>query len=140
MNQVPKQIPGLKWLTILWGIYGVIWIAFEGDLWRVVLLGFLTTAVTLLLLTQKYVGGRTLSFSKWLGFTAVFGLVLGLGSGLFSLIFMALKTGLHAHGPEFQPTEIAWLLQQMPIWTAVGLISGLGFGLITSQFTSKPDP
>jgi hypothetical protein len=43
---------------------------------------------------------------------------------------MAVKTGLHAHGPEFTPAEINWVLQQTPIWTAAGLLAGLGLGQI----------
>ena len=62
--------------------------------------------------------------------TAVFGLVLGAGSGLATLIFMAVKTGLHTHGPEFSQAEIEWVLGNLTLWTAVGLLVGLGLGLI----------
>lgn len=137
--RLPNRIPGLKWLIILWGAYGIVWIAFEGTLWRVLLLGFLTTAVALLSLIQKQLGGHTLSALKWVGLTAVSGVGLGLGTAVLTLIFMALKSGLHAHGPEFRPQEITWLLQQTPLWTAVGLLAGLGLGLITSQLKPNTD-
>lgn len=131
--RIPNRISGLKWLLVFWGLYGVVWIAFEGELWRVLLMGFLTTAVFLLSLLQKYLGGRKLSVTQWVGVTAVSGIGLGLGTGLFTLIFMALKTGLHAHGPEFSRAEIDWVLQHLLLWTAVGFLAGTGLGLISSQ-------
>ncbi|HFE67405.1 MAG TPA: hypothetical protein ENJ93_09100 [Chloroflexi bacterium] len=128
--QIPQQLPGLKWLTAVVGIYGVIWIGLEGGLWRSVLLAVGVTAVSLLYLIQKYLGGHILSAGKWVGMTAVSGLLFGLGSGLLTLLFMAVKTGLHGHGPEFSLVELEWVAQQIPLWTAVGLLAGLGLGMI----------
>lgn len=127
---VPKKIPGLRWLTAVTGLYAVIWIGLEGSLWRATLLAVGLTAVSLLYLLQKYLGGKTLSPGGWLSVTAVMGLLFGSGSSLLTLILTAVKTGLHAHGPEFSPAEISWVLQQMPLWTAVGLLVGLGLGMI----------
>jgi len=62
--------------------------------------------------------------------TAVFGGLLGVGSTLLSFLFIAVKTGLHAHGPEFTQAEIAWVWNAAPLWTAVWLLVGLGLGLI----------
>ncbi|MCP4357517.1 MAG: hypothetical protein GY796_05795 [Chloroflexi bacterium] len=127
---IPKRIPGWRGLLISWGVYGVMWIALEGWLWRAVLLGVLTTAVLLIYLLQKHLGGRRVGLKMWLAISAVLGLGFGLGSGLLTLVFMAVKTGLHAHGPEFTPSEIGWVMGQMGLWTAVGLLVGLGLGLL----------
>ena len=43
---------------------------------------------------------------------------------------MAIKTGLHAHGPEFSGSELDWVLQQIPMWALVGLLGGLGLGFL----------
>ncbi|HID54490.1 MAG TPA: hypothetical protein EYP41_20930 [Anaerolineae bacterium] len=128
--QIPQKLPGLKWLTAVVGIYGIIWIGLEGELWRSVLLAVGVTAVSLLYLWQKYLGGRVLSAGKWLGLTAVSGLLFGLGSGLFILLFMAVKTGLHDHGPEFSLAELEWVARQIPLWTGAGILIGLGLGMI----------
>jgi NhaP-type Na+/H+ or K+/H+ antiporter len=56
-----------------------------------------------------------------------------LGSSLLTLVFMAIKTGLHAHGPEFTLQEIQWVSQQTPLWAAVGLLIGLGLGMLTAR-------
>jgi hypothetical protein len=71
--------------------------------------------------------------------TAVSGLALGAGSGLLSLLFMAVKTGLHAHGPEFSQAEIAWVWNGMLLWTTVGLLVGLGLGLIWAGMVETGD-
>lgn len=128
---IPEKIPGRRWLASAWGIYGVVWIALEGRLWRVVFLAVLTTAVILLTLTQKYLAGRVLTLRWWLVGMAGAGGCGGTGSGLLTLLLMAVKTGLHAHGPEFSAADILWVTQQIPLWTAVGLTAGLGTGLLT---------
>ena len=130
---IPAKIPGLKFITVLMGIYAAIWISLEGALWRVMLMGVGATAVSLLHLLQKYGGGRVISWPRWLGLTAIIGLLFGLGSSLLTLVFMAIKTGLHAHGPEFTLQEIQWVSQQTPLWAAVGLLIGLGLGMLTAK-------
>ena len=129
--RVPEKIPGLKWATAVLAIYFALWISLEGMLWRVVVMGIGATAVSLLHLCQKYLAGHRLSWQKWVGLTAVLGLLFGLGSGTLTLLFMAVKTGLHAHGPEFTLTEINWILQHIPLWSLVGLLAGSGLGLLT---------
>jgi hypothetical protein len=126
----PSKIPGLKLLLIVWGMYTAVWISLEGALWRVVLMGVTTAILAVGHLVQRMVGGKMVGRGVGLLVAAVSGLALGGGSGLLSLIFMAVKTGLHAHGPEFSQGEVAWVLKQLPLWSAVGLLVGLGFGLI----------
>jgi hypothetical protein len=128
--QIPRKIPSLKLALVLFAIYTAVWITLEGALWRVIVMGVSVTAVSLLYGWQKWLGGRWVNGWMWWGGTAVSGLLLGLGSGLLSLVFMAVKTGLHAHGPEFTPAEINWVLQQIPIWTMAGLLAGLGLALL----------
>lgn len=129
---MPHKIPGLRWITAVFGIYSVIWISLEGDLSQTVLLGVWGTAVFLLSFMQNQWGGKVFSAGGWWAKTAVLGLLLGAGSGLSTLFFMALKTGLHAHGPEFALTEIKWVIQQTPFWSLAGLFTGLGVGLLSS--------
>ena len=129
--QIPSKMPAKRWATLLFTLYAAAWISLEGSLGRVVVMGVATTAVSLLHLGHRYLGGKTLARGQWLLATTGAGLLLGLGSGVLTLVFMAVKTGLHAHGPEFTPQEIAWVGRQLPLWTAVGAIAGLGLGLLT---------
>ena len=121
----------LKWATAVYSLYAVVWMSLEGSLVRVVIMGVSTTAVALAHLTRRFWPGRALPRGAWLGGTAVLGLLFGLGSGLLTLLFMAVKTGLHAHGPEFTPQQIAWVWQQTSLWALAGLLAGLGLGMIT---------
>jgi hypothetical protein len=131
--QIPTKIPSLNFITVLMGIYAVIWISLEGLLWREIILGVGVTAVSLLHLLQKYGGGHVVSLAKWVGATATLGLLLGLGSSLLTLVFMAVKTGLHAHGPEFTLQEIQWVSRQIPLWAVAGLLIGISLGMLTAN-------
>ncbi|MFQ5419660.1 MAG: hypothetical protein ACE5EY_04785 [Anaerolineae bacterium] len=129
--QIPERIPGFRWLFVLMGVYTAVWISFEGHLTRALIMGVGWTAVLLMWGWQRRWGGQTFSRWQWWGRTAVTGLLLGLGSGLLTLAFMIIKTGLHAHGPEFTAVQINWVIRQTPIWTAAGFLAGLGLGLVT---------
>jgi hypothetical protein len=61
---------------------------------------------------------------------ALWGLALGAGTVLTTLFLMAVKTGLHAHGPEFSAADINNVWQQLALWSLVGLLGGLGLGLL----------
>ena len=60
---------------------------------------------------------------------------MGLIFGALTLAFMAIKTGLHGHGPEFAPDEISWVISQMPLWAMFGFLVGGGLGALTAGFT-----
>jgi hypothetical protein len=127
---VPARIPGLRAANLLLLAAFLVWIALEGDL---VQLLALSLALTLLLLAhsaRRWPGGRTLSPVRWLAALSLYGLVAGLGSGLVALLLMAVKTGLHDHGPEFTASEIGWVAGNLPVWAAAGLLGGAGLGLL----------
>ena len=73
------------------------------------------------------------------GVASVVGTLSGVMAVGLTLIFMALKTGLHAHGPEFTPREINWLIQQLPLWSIIGLLLGIGTSLITGALWQKQE-
>lgn len=125
MIRVGKQLRGL---TAVYTLYALIWISREGDLRRVVVMGVATTAVLLAHGWQRY--GHAVLAGRQVMKTAVVGVLFGAGSGLLTLILMAVKTGLHAHGPEFTVAEISWVVGQLPLWATVGLLAGLGLGLL----------
>jgi len=132
--QLPDKVPGIKWLTILVAVYAVLWISLEGSIGQALLLSAGFSILLLGYLYQRFLGGRHLSYRAWLLISTVAGLLLGLLFGLLTLLLMAVKTGLHGHGPEFSPDQISWLLQQIPLWSVIGLIAGLGLGLIVAGF------
>lgn len=135
--QAPDRVPGLKWGTILVSIYAVIWISLEGDLSQVLLLSAGMIVLFSGYFIQRFLAGRTYGLFPWIGLCGGGGMILGLIFGLLTLTSMAIKTGLHGHGPEFTPDEIAWVISQIPLWSAAGLLAGAGLGALAAGFSSR---
>ncbi len=138
MMQVPVRIPVLRVVTVFLGLYFAVWVVLEGNLPQTVLLGGWTTAVFLVYGGQKRWGGQEVSAGWWVVGTAVCGTTWSVGTLLLTLFFMALKTGLHAHGPEFTPEQITWVIQQLPLWGVSGLLAGIGIGLLSLYLVAHP--
>lgn len=128
--RIPQKIPGLRPLTAVWLLYALVWMALEGNLAAVTVLGCGAAVVAAAHLVQRRWGGRQVRGWRWWGGTAVIGALTGGGGALLTLLFMAVKTGLHSHGPEFTPAEIAWAGSQIPWWTAGGAAAALGLALL----------
>jgi hypothetical protein len=128
--RIPEQIRGLRPATAVWVVYALAWIAPEGNLAAVTILGSSTAVIAAAHLVQRRWGGKRLRGWRWWGGTAVLGALTGGGGALLILLLMAMKTGLHSHGPEFTPAEIAWAVSQIPWWTAGGAVAALGLALL----------
>jgi hypothetical protein len=128
--QIPNRLPGLKGLIVFWAVSAVVWSALEGDLRRVVLFGLLTAITGLAFLFQRVMGGRHFPAVGGVLIIGLWGVALGAGVVLVSLFMMAVKTGLHAHGPEFSAADIEAVWGQAALWSAAGLLLGLGSGLL----------
>ncbi len=137
--QIPDQIPGFKWLAVVWVVTAVIWSLLEGDLSRVLFFSFLTVLTGLAYLFQRFLCGSRFSTKRGLLIMSLWGMVLGAGTALLTIFLMAVKTGLHAHGPEFTLTEISAIWRYIPLWGVVGLIGGLGLGLLLIARTPELD-
>lgn len=109
----------------------------EGALWRDIPLAGLACLVGLLWLVKRALGGRMVSIGWWSILSAAAGLAFGAGLVFMTLFLMSLKTGLHAHGPEYRPEEIAWLWDQLLVWAGVGGLAGLGLGLLVGAGRSR---
>lgn len=130
--KIPTTIPYFKVAAGFVLIYSLLWMALEGELGRDLALA---TAVALLaagFAITRFLGGQTVSKRQFVILTAVVGLAVGVALPLLTIFLMALKTGIHAHGPEYTPGEIAWVLRQLPLWAGVGGLSGLGIGLLAA--------
>ncbi len=124
--QLPDKLPGLRLLTILLAGYFALWISLEGDLTQTVILAVGSCVLAAAHLIQRWGRGRELSPGVWLLLMAGTGMGMGAAAVFVTLAFMAVKTGLHAHGPEFTPSEIAWVWNQLPLWTIIGTLTSLG--------------
>lgn len=132
--RIPPTIPGLRIFAVLVGLYAVAWIGFEGELGRLLLLAVGISLVVSGYAVQRFLGGRTLSRTRWLLFSAGMGFLLALAAGLLAIPLAAVKTGLHTHGPEFSAEQLDWLLGQIPLWAVAGALAGLGLGLLAVNY------
>lgn len=134
--QIPDKIPGLRLLTVILAGYFALWISLEGDLAQTVILAVGSCVLAAAHLSQRWGRGRVLPHWFWLTGMTLTGLFVGFSAVFATLALMAVKTGLHAHGPEFTPTEITWVWGQLPLWTGVGGLLGLGLASLGLGFRS----
>ena len=112
------------------GIFTAIWMVTEGELLRDVILAASLLLVGLMAIARRWPWIRGLSPGKTVARGAVGGLGYGVGLVLLTLFLMAVKTGLHAHGPEYTVYELVWVWNQLPLWAVAGSLVGLGIGLL----------
>jgi len=126
----PRQIPYLRFLTLLWGAYAAVWLALEGAPGRDLLLAAWGVALLALAGAARTVGRRRLSAGQVVALAGAVGLAAGAAVVPAALAAMALKTGLHAHGPEYTAAQIAAVWAQWPLWLIAGGVAGVGLGLV----------
>ncbi|MGH2536923.1 MAG: hypothetical protein ACRDHL_05995 [Candidatus Promineifilaceae bacterium] len=119
----------MNWLPLLVGGFGLVWIALEGNLAATIALALgLALAAAMRLLGRLAPNARRPwgYLLLWVGL----GLAAGAATAGLTLVLMALKTGLHGHGPEFSRQEFLWVGRQWPTWSAAGFLTGLGMALV----------
>jgi len=134
---LPHIKPVQRLIAVLTVLYGLVWIPLEGALWSVLMMGGLATLWLLTAAYDRWGAGRTFSTVGIISLVTLTTAAAALFWVLLSLAFMAVKTGLHAHGPEFSPAEISWLWSRLPGWTGIGGLAGLGFGLIAAGISPR---
>jgi hypothetical protein len=128
--QFPEKLPGLRLAKVIVAIFAIVWISLEGKLWQPIALAAGLTLIATGYLLQRWLGGRKMALGSWLAVAALAGLLTGLSFGILVLLLIAVKTGLHGHGPEFSPDEINWVVNQIPLWTVVSLLGALGLATV----------
>jgi hypothetical protein len=125
-------MPYLRVVTLLWGVYALVWLALEGDVGRDTLLAGWGLALAAVWLLARLFGGQALPAGRVAALGAAVGLVWGAALGPAVLGLMAFKTGLHGHGPEYTAAQIAGVWVQWPLWSVAGLIAGAGLALVAA--------
>lgn len=128
--KIPLTIPYFRLVPGLTLAYGFLWMALEGELWRDLVLAAAVILLAVGSATTRFLGGRTLSVRRFVLVAVAAGLVAGVALPLVTLFLMALKMGIHAHGPEYATREIVQVWRQLPLWSIVGGLVGLGLGLL----------
>lgn len=130
MQDGPRSKRGARLINTVYFLLLLVWMPIEGNLLMVTIFG----GATALWLTFHLISYLT----RWQTAIASFNLLIWGGIGLINglmlppiiLMLMGLKTGLHAHGPEFTPVEIAYILSRFVPWGGLGLLGGLGWGMM----------
>jgi tetrahydromethanopterin S-methyltransferase subunit F len=135
----PRIVPGLKIATIVVALLGAIWLTLEGDILWSLLMALMVLAVSVGYLVQRFLGGRKFSLPQGLAIAAAIGLAAGLIFAPLVMVFMAIKTGLHGHGPEFTQEEIMWAFDRILLWAVIGLMTALGLALLYIGFGQQQE-
>lgn len=135
----PRIVPGLKIATLIVALFGAIWITLEGDFRWSLLMALMVLAVSVGYLVQRFLGGRNFPLPQGLAIVAAIGLGAGLIFAPLVLAFMAIKTGLHGHGPEFSQKEIEWVFNRILLWAFAGLTTALGLALLYIGFGQQQE-
>ena len=129
---IPRRVPFWRPLVALVGVLAVLWMALEGSVGHDMALAAAALALVVPGGIARWFGGRSLSIQQTVALGAGAGLVFGAGVSLGTLFLMALKTGIHAHGPEYTAAEVAWVWQQAPLWAGAGALAGAGLALVVA--------
>ena len=120
----------LRAATLLWSLYALVWTRLEASLLRDGLLAGWGLALLALWRMARAFGEREVAAGWVAALGAAVGLAWGAALGPAVLLLMAVKTGLHAHGPEYSAAQIAAVVGQWPLWIGAGTLAGAGLGLL----------
>jgi hypothetical protein len=128
---IPKRAGWLRWVTILWGLIGFLWLGQEDNhILPVALLGGGASSLTLVLWAINRYGGQTLKHGLPFILTGA-GAVVGLGGVAFTVGLMIFKNVRHAHlTPDYPNALLGAMINLAPAWMLAGACFGLGLGLI----------
>lgn len=128
--RAPNRVPGLRPATVLWVLLGLVWLGLERALVPGLALSCGAACLIAGRLLAKGLGGQRLTRLRWWLLSGGMGAGIGLTTPLLALGLMAVKTGLHGHGPEMSPAELRWLWTQTPWWVVAGSLAGIGICLL----------
>jgi multisubunit Na+/H+ antiporter MnhE subunit len=130
----PRIVPGLKIATAVVALLAVMWISLEGDIRWSLLMASMVLVISVGYFVQRFLGGKKFTLLQGLIIAATIGLGAGLIIAPLVVTFMAIKTGLHGHGPEFTLEEIKWAFDWVLLWAFVGSTTALGLVLLYIGF------
>lgn len=128
-----SQVLPSRFATVLaYSILFLAWLPPEGNIVLVVGFGWLTAGILILRLARRWLDQLALQLKGWLFAWGAIGVAIGTVAPWIVLALMTLKTGIHAHGPEYTPAEINWVVRQWLIWIILGGGIGFGYGLLAA--------
>ena len=138
--RIPATLPGLKPVSGVVGACAIVWLSLEGALIRDILLAAVLLATAMAFIVVRKAGGKTIRQIQTVIVATASGAIFGAGVALLTLVLLAVKTSLHAHGPEYAGWELLWVWRQIPLWSGAGALLMAGFGLILISGKPFADP
>jgi hypothetical protein len=122
----------------LFFVYFLLWTQFEGNLRNVAILGTSAALLGAWTVWRRYLRSRTFSRRRFAVAMSLTGLFTGLAAPALALLGMAVKQGLHGHGPEYTTVQVTAVTQSF-LWAGVaGLLFGIAAGLLLPVSAEPP--
>lgn len=128
MSNISPAIPlWIRYLAIILGMVFFLWIPLEDTSEIPALLFAMATSAWL---ATAFLTRVNKPFPSILLNYILAGTIAGVAVTPLTLIFMAVKTGLHGHSaPDFTAQQMISIIRRTPIWLVGGFLIGLGSGL-----------
>ncbi|MCO5186664.1 MAG: hypothetical protein M9918_00430 [Anaerolineae bacterium] len=112
------------------GLSFLVWTQVEGNFRNVVLLGVSGALLGGWTIWRRWIAKRIATRIQFAVAMTASGLAAGLATPMLILLGMAIKQGLHGHGPEYTTAQVATVTQSI-LWSGlVGLLFGMAAGLL----------
>lgn len=134
------QIPDLKWVVrSAWVVAApawFLWLAYEDrNLSTVIGMSAVICAAFGLTWFSKWRGGKLAGRRRWLLESMGIGLLAGTLVAPVAVLLILLKISLHSHGtPDFTTSDIAEVMNRLPVWALAGILCGEALGLLGATF------
>ena len=120
-----------------WAFSGLLWLFWLGyedrSLTSVMLVAVAIIIAASITIFYRTIWSREAQGSRGFFWSALLGLAAGLSVGPTTLLLVAVKISLHDHSfPDFTLLDMVSVLNRMPIWGIIGLLSGMAFGWVFS--------
>ena len=124
---MPSSPRLLRTAGALWIFLTLIWLPFEDTaIWTAVVLA----ATCCLWMWWRYLSKP--NSNRWLGLIS--GALLGIGTPLFAMFLMAVKSGIHGHGfADFTARQVFGVLNLIPLAFVIGAVLGFSAFLFKRQ-------
>jgi hypothetical protein len=118
-----------------WAFSGLLWFFWLGyedrSLTSVMLIAVAIIIAVSMTIFFRTIWSREAPGSRGFFWTSLLGLAAGLSVGPTTVLLVAVKISLHDHTvPDFTAQDMVSVLNRMPIWGIIGLLSGMALGWV----------
>jgi hypothetical protein len=137
------RIPDLRWAVrstwVVTALVWFVWLAYEDrSLGTVIGLSAVICIAFALSAVSRWRGGKAAERRRWLLESMGIGLLTGALVAPVAVLLILIKISLHSHGtPDFTTSDIAQVMNRLPVWSLAGTLCGEALGLLGARFSQK---